>query len=430
MKKPPVQYTKTADGVRIAYCVAGDGPPLLGTPLPGFMFTEYDWDVLDRILPKLAERFRLAWYDARGTGNSERNIEDAGIDAMMLDLEAVADAVGFGEFAIFSRVYAPLALEFTARHPDRVSRMVIVDTQGYVPSIKKFLDSGRAMAELDFDLYTEATAKVMSGIDEPEFTRKLARVLRETSSQEVALMYIDAKRAWPLRLDAIEVPALVVNNRNFKWAPVEVSQEIAAGIPGARLVRIDDPLYETLPDMIAEFLLGPSDDHGRETSASPFRTVLFTDIVGHTAIIQRLGDARGRDLLREHERITRELLAEHGGAEVKTMGDGFMASFASVTKAMDCAIALQRAFATREGEPLQIRVGLNAGEPIEEDGDLFGAAVILASRICAQAGAGEILVPEPVRHLLAGKSYVYADRGDFIPKGFEDRMRLYEVRWQ
>ena len=158
--------------------------------------------------------------------------------------------------------------------------------------------------------------------------------------------------------------------------------------------------------------------------------MLFTDIVGHTAIMQRLGDARGRDLLREHERITRELLAEHGGAEVKTMGDGFMASFASVTKAMDCAIALQRAFAARDGEPLQIRVGLNAGEPIEEDGDLFGAAVILASRICAQAGAGEILVPEPVRHLLAGKSYVYADRGDFIPKGFEDRMRLYEVRWQ
>ena len=88
------------------------------------------------------------------------------------------------------------------------------------------------------------------------------------------------------------------------------------------------------------------------------------------------------------------------------MGDGFMASFGSVTKAMDCAIALQRAFAAHTEsmpEPLHVRVGLNAGEPIEEDGDLFGSTVILASRIAAKAGAGEILIPEPLRHLLVGQ---------------------------
>jgi adenylate cyclase len=110
-----------------------------------------------------------------------------------------------------------------------------------------------------------------------------------------------------------------------------------------------------------------------------------------------------------------------------------MASFGSVTKAMDCAIALQRAFATHTEsmpEPLHVRVGLNAGEPIEEDGDLFGSTVILASRIAAKAGAGEILIPEPLRHLLSGKSYVYADRGEVALKGFEDAVRLYEVRWR
>jgi len=120
------------------------------------------------------------------------------------------------------------------------------------------------------------------------------------------------------------------------------------------------------------------------------------------------------------------------------MGDGFMASFGSVTKAMDCAIALQRAFATHSAshtgaervEALNVRVGLNAGEPIEEDGDLFGSTVILASRIAAQAGAGEILIPEPLRHLLSGKSYVYSDRGEVALKGFEDALRLYEVRWR
>jgi class 3 adenylate cyclase len=167
------------------------------------------------------------------------------------------------------------------------------------------------------------------------------------------------------------------------------------------------------------------------------RTILFTDLVGHTEMMRRLGDERGRKVLREHERITRDLLKQFGGAEVKTMGDGFMASFGSVTKAMDCAIALQRAFASwndvegaQQAAPLRVRVGLNAGEPIEEDGDLFGSMVIMASRVAAQAGAGEILIPEPLRHLLTGKSYVYADRGETMLKGFEDAVRLYEVRWR
>ena len=149
-------------------------------------------------------------------------------------------------------------------------------------------------------------------------------------------------------------------------------------------------------------------------------------------MMQRLGDAKGRDVLREHERITRETLKQHGGTEVKTDGDSFMVSFGSVTQAMNCAIALQRSFAahsTSMPEPLHVRVGLNAGEPIEEDGDLFGSTVILASRIAEKAGAGEILIPEPLRHLLSGKSYVYADRGETMLKGFDDPIRLYEVRW-
>ena len=150
-------------------------------------------------------------------------------------------------------------------------------------------------------------------------------------------------------------------------------------------------------------------------------------------MMQRLGDARGRDVLREHERITRETLKQHGGAEVKTMGDGFLASFGSVTAAMECAIALQRAFAAHTEsmpEPLHVRVGLNAGEPIEEDGDLFGATVILASRIAAKAGAGEILVPDTVRGLLSGKGFVFGDRGEFVPKGFDEGIHLWDVRWQ
>ncbi|MCI0820687.1 MAG: adenylate/guanylate cyclase domain-containing protein, partial [Chloroflexi bacterium] len=129
--------------------------------------------------------------------------------------------------------------------------------------------------------------------------------------------------------------------------------------------------------------------------------------------------------------ITRDVLKQHAGTEVKTMGDGFMASFSSVTKAVECSIALQRALAERKSdEPLNVRVGLNAGEPIEEDGDLFGATVILASRIAAKADGGEILVADTIRGLCSGKGFLFADRGEFVAKGFEEPVRLYEVRWR
>jgi class 3 adenylate cyclase len=119
------------------------------------------------------------------------------------------------------------------------------------------------------------------------------------------------------------------------------------------------------------------------------------------------------------------------------MGDGFMASFGSVTKAVECAIALQKAIDERNqgvgahhDAHLRVRCGLNAGEPIEEEGDLFGATVILASRIAAKAEGGEILVADTVRGLCSGKGFLFADRGEFVAKGFEEAVRVYEVRWR
>ncbi|MDO8611688.1 MAG: adenylate/guanylate cyclase domain-containing protein [Dehalococcoidia bacterium] len=151
----------------------------------------------------------------------------------------------------------------------------------------------------------------------------------------------------------------------------------------------------------------------------------------------------------------RELLKANGGTEVKTMGDGFMASFGSVTRGVECAIALQRGFAERNAgvgaalappqgaasgaptplEPLHIRIGLNAGEPIEEEGpdgrsDLFGSTVILAARIASQAEGGEVLASMAVRELCAGKGFLFADRGEHVLRGFEDPVRMFEVHWR
>ncbi len=137
-------------------------------------------------------------------------------------------------------------------------------------------------------------------------------------------------------------------------------------------------------------------------------------------------------MLRTHNRIVRDALKTHSGSEIKHTGDGIMASFASASRALECAIVIQRALAQRNEtaeEPIRVRIGLNAGEPVAEEEDLFGTAVQLAARICAHAEPGEILAPIVVRELAAGKGFLFADRGDVALRGFEDPVRLFEVRW-
>ena len=111
-----------------------------------------------------------------------------------------------------------------------------------------------------------------------------------------------------------------------------------------------------------------------------------------------------------------------------------MAAFASPSAAVSCAIAIQRAVArmndAAEQAASRLKIGVNAGEPVAEDDDLFGTAVQLARRICDHASPEQILVPEGVRHLVAGKNFLFADRGDTVLRGFEDPVRLYEVRWR
>jgi class 3 adenylate cyclase len=223
---------------------------------------------------------------------------------------------------------------------------------------------------------------------------------------------------------------------------VEVAKRLASGIPDARLALFEGAsLYPWYGDedavlaAINEFLGDgePAPAGAEQHAAGGFCTILFTDVEGSTALTERLGDAKAREVLRNHERIVREALRAHGGAEVKAMGDGFMASFSSATRALECAIAMQRAFAVHDDEhpetPIRVRIGLNAGEPIAEDEDLFGTAVIMAARIAAQAQGEEILASDVVRQLVAGKGFLFADRGETVLRGFEDPVRLYELRW-
>lgn len=162
---------------------------------------------------------------------------------------------------------------------------------------------------------------------------------------------------------------------------------------------------------------------------------MFTDLKDSTQLAVQLGDEKAMHLLRVHNALTREALRAHNGREVKTTGDGFLLSFVNAAEALNCAIAIQDSFAEynvrHPGETLYVRIGVAAGEPIEEKGDLYGAAVNMASRICSHAKAGGVLIAQVVcDELEEGKSHWrIASGGKLTLKGFAQPVDVYEVSW-
>jgi class 3 adenylate cyclase len=163
------------------------------------------------------------------------------------------------------------------------------------------------------------------------------------------------------------------------------------------------------------------------------QVVLFTDIEGSTRLAELVGDTQSQELRRVHDAITRRALSEYGGVEIKHTGDGFMASFQSVVDALGCSVALQRAFAehnrTHPATPIRIRAGLNAGEPVAEDADLFGTTVNLAARICDTASPDQILVSNVVRELAAGRDLAFTRVEDVELKEISGVTPLFAVVW-
>ena len=161
------------------------------------------------------------------------------------------------------------------------------------------------------------------------------------------------------------------------------------------------------------------------------RAIMFTDLEGSTDISSRLGDDRAREVLRRHDEIVREALSATGGREVKHTGDGILASFTYVSRAIESAVKIQRTFSAQSPEfgaaATGLRVGISAGEPVAESNDIFGAAVSMAARICAHASPGQVLVSSAVKDLSIGKQFTFMDRGPIALKGFDEPIRLYEV---
>jgi len=447
--EPRIQYTKTADGVNIAFWTLGKGMPFVQTPVAVCGVLQVEWQIppVRAWDERMAQKRMLVKYDSRGTGLSTRKVSDCSLDDMVRDLKAVVDFLELPSFALMGAVnYGPVAVAYAARYPERVSHLILWCTYGrasdsWTPQVQSIAQ----LVESDWVAYTEQVTHYFAGWSTDQTTRQLAEMLRKsiTPDEYLALYSTLGQADVAALLPEVRARTLVLHRRQIPWLNLEAAGYIASHIPGAELVLLEgasggyaledsEPVFKAIDEFLGEG--EPTPAGAEQHAAGGLCTILFTDVEGSTALTERLGDAKAREVLRNHERIVREALRAHGGTEVKAMGDGFMASFSSATRALECAIAMQRAFAAHDDEhpetPISVRIGLNAGEPIAEDEDLFGTAVIMAARIAAQAQGGEIMASDVVRQLVAGKGFLFADRGEVALRGFEDPVRLYEVRWE
>jgi class 3 adenylate cyclase len=166
-------------------------------------------------------------------------------------------------------------------------------------------------------------------------------------------------------------------------------------------------------------------------AVNPFRTILFTDLEGSTAILEAVGQSAFMVLITEHDLIIRRALVASRAREVKHTGDGIMASFDDVASALQCSIAIQAGFAARAADgpdtDLRVRIGIAAGEPVDHNDDLFGSTVTLASRICGAAEAGRILTSDVVRDLGSERGFAFDQGRDVVLKGFSGPIRVYAL---
>jgi class 3 adenylate cyclase len=194
---------------------------------------------------------------------------------------------------------------------------------------------------------------------------------------------------------------------------------------------IANEIISVSEDNIFRFLGKINDPVDQTQVTSAFRTILFTDLQGSTSLLQEVGESGYMVLLKEHDVIIRRALVASRGREVKHTGDGIMASFDDVARALGCAAAIQDGFDARSAggatPELRVRIGMAAGEPVDHNDDIFGSTVNLASRICEAADAGHILVSELVRDLGVERSFSLQDAGERALKGFAGSTRVFEL---
>ncbi len=435
---PPIRYARSSDGTNIAYTVAGGGPPLV-QPMGWHTGLEANWQHPDyrRGLERLGAGRRFVTYDGRGEGASQRDVDDLSLPALVADLSAVVDELALERFDLVGRGAAgAVAAAYAAQYPTRVSRLVLwhplaIGDEFMQPEAVR---SVVALALENWGFARRAIASTIFPSGPIELQRWFSNALRDSLSSEVAAKYLEFESGADVRplLPRVQAPTLVLHRQGNRGVSIRVGRLVAALIPNARFVSLEGDIDHCFfgdtswIETATAFLDEDREPELTTAEAAPsgFQTILFTDLEGSTALTQRLGDEGAQELLRGHNAAVRAALDEHGGHEVKHTGDGIMASFPSAVSAVTAALQMQRDLA---GGEVRVRIGLNAGEPIAEDDDLFGTAVQLAARITDRAEPGQVLVSNVVRELCAGKTFEFTSMGDATLKGFDEPVALYEV---
>jgi class 3 adenylate cyclase len=440
MPEPETRYARAGD-VHIAYQVVGDGPVDLVYVPPTLQQVEHLWAEprVGAFFERLARFSRLILFDRRGTGLSDSIAGATTLEDQMEDLTAVMDAAGSREAALFAQAEgAAMAILYAATHPERTRALVLYAGMARVTAAPGYEWPGSVeerAARLD-DLFahwgdgTRFATLAPSYAGDVALQRWFARLERLSASPGALRELFELTGEIDVRdvLDAIRAPTLLLHRRDDRLIDVRHSRYLAEQIPGARYVELpgEDNLIvvgdtERVLAEVEQFLTGT------HTPPEPDRvlaTVLFTDIVGSTEALARLGDRRWRDLLTRHDELSRTQVTRFRGRPVKSLGDGWLATFDGPARAIRCALALREAVAELG---IELRAGLHTGECEAIGDDLGGLAVHIGARVGALAEPQEVLVSGTVKDLVVGSGIDFADRGEHALKGVPGTWRVWAV---
>jgi class 3 adenylate cyclase len=445
---PETRYAHSGD-LYIAYQVVGpihppadgDGPiDLLYVP-SWISQVEHYWDepTVARYFERLASFSRLILFDRRGSGLSDPVPEAPTLEEQIDDIVAVLDAAGSERAGVFAQLEGgALGALFAAMHPERVRALMLYEAMprmSWAPDYDWAVRPEERQAWLDGGGIESWGTSVRMGALAPKsgsnqrLQQWFAKLERLAASPGTAakLMMMNAEVDVRAVLPFIQAPTLVVHRSDDRYIDLRHSRCLADNIPGARLLMLPGeevisfgPESELLLEEVEEFLTG--ERHAPEAERV-LATVMFSDIVDSTARAAEMGDKHWRGVLESLERPIGELLMRHRGKPIKTMGDGFLATFDGPARAIRCAEAIREH--TRAELGIEVRTGLHTGE-IELIGeDVGGLAVHIGARVCALAGAGEVLVSSTVKDLVVGSGIGFTDRGEHELKGVPDRWRLW-----
>jgi class 3 adenylate cyclase len=440
--RPETRYTRSADGTNLAYQVSGGGPLdlvfLHNGSIPIDIVSEDPGFV--RVRRRLETFSRTLWLDRRGWGASEGDPKDSGIGKVFdADLTAVLDAVGFERPALVAEDSSGTrAIHFSATHPERISALVLVNSYAHYVREHDYpwgippdgLDRFMAAVRQKWGTGAAVEALAPSRVADERFRAWYARSARVGVGPDRVADAIRVSFEADLRslLASISAPTLVLHRQENRYIHLGAGRYLAERIPGAKFVLLsgDDHLVyvgdtDAVVDEIEEFLTGARS--GAESDVLTM-TVLFTDIVASTEHQSCVGPREWSRLTDQHDAMVRAALVRHRGREVKTTGDGFLATFDATGRALRCATEIV-AGATDIG--LELRAGVHTGEVEARGDDIAGLAVTIAKRVCDLAGPEEVLVSHSAAGVVAGSGTEFTDRGEHDLKGLPGSWRLFSV---